>query len=381
MSDGILSGWKTKEALGGVFLLGTVLWAGILRAEEPAPLPVAVPAGEAALHYAGRFDFADPQGPRCAWSGSAVTVRFTGTALQAEVRDAGHDFLQVFVDGKPTSAIELQPASALYPVVSGLSAGEHAVTLVKRTEFHLGVVQFLGFRLDDGGKALPAPAPTRRVEVIGDSISCGYGNEAAGKEERFSPATENGALAYGALAARACGADYVCVAWSGKKLWPNNSILDYYDRILPSLGDNGAILQVPPGTAWDFAAWQPDVVVINLGTNDFGMENPDGAGWTAAYRSLLTRLRAQYPKAAIYCTLGTMLGDMPPERKPASTIRGYLAALAAEFQAAGDPQVRFLDFGTQDPANGYGAGYHPSVKTDHAMADRLAAAWKKDLGW
>ena len=337
----------------------------------PPALPVTVSPTDDALRYVGRFDRSDPKGPRCAWSASSVTVHFFGSALNVLLADTGDDFWEVFLDGQPTGAIEIRPDQTLYPVAAGLPAQEHIAELVKRSEFHVGVTQILGFQLDAQGKLLPVPPRPHRIEVIGDSISCGYGNEAATKEEKFTPKAENATIAYGALAARQLDADYICIAWSGKKLWPNNSILDYYDRVLPP-GD---------GAAWDFSSWQPDVVVINLGTNDFGMTNPDGPGWVAAYKALLVRLRAQYPNAAIYCTLGTMLGDWPADRKPASLIRGYLTGLTGEFQAAGDTKIRFLDFGTQKPENGYGGSWHPSAKTHQLMADQLVKTLRQDLGW
>jgi len=53
----------------------------------------------------------------------------------------------------------------------------------------------------------------------------------------------------------------------------------------------------------------------------------------------------------------------------------------ADVHAGGDTKVRLIDFGTQDPQNGFGANWHPNVKTQKIMADQLAAALKKDLGW
>ncbi len=69
--------------------------------------------------------------------------------------------------------------------------------------------------------------------MIGDSISCGYGNEGKSQNEHFSPDTENARDAYGAIAARRLGADYACVAWSGRKMWPDNTVPEIYDRALP----------------------------------------------------------------------------------------------------------------------------------------------------
>jgi hypothetical protein len=44
--------------------------------------------------------------------------------------------------------------------------------------------QFFGLDFG-GGTLLPMPAPAHKIEVIGDSITCGYGNEGA-TESRVS---------------------------------------------------------------------------------------------------------------------------------------------------------------------------------------------------
>jgi lysophospholipase L1-like esterase len=324
------------------------------------------------VRYVGRFDGADAAGPRCAWSASTVAVTITGGSLSVKFKEGGKNFWQVVVNGEASSVLELQPGEHVYPVVANLPAGRHTIELVKRTEASQGVTQLLGLQIDDSAKLLPVPARPHRIEVIGDSISCGYGNEASRKEENFTPATENAWLAYGAVAARAVNADYVCVAWSGKKLWPNNSILDYYDRVLPA----------PTEKKWDFTSWTPDVVVINLGTNDFNAKvNPEEAGWVEAYVGFIKQIRSRYPKAPIYCALGTMLSDWPAERKPRTTILGYFAKVIGQANAAGGPPVRLLDMGVQKPENGYGANWHPNVTTNALMGAQLAETLKKDLGW
>lgn len=339
-----------------------------------APLasqPVDISASDPAVRYVGRFDRTNAAGPRCAWSASAVSVTFTGDSLGVKLSDSGQNFWQIIIDGAPTGVLALKKGEQVYPVASGLTSGTHTVELVKRTEFFGGVTQVNGFQLAAGAKLLPTPARAHRLEVIGDSISCGYGNEAAGKDENFSMATENAWLAYGAVAARAVGADYVCVAWSGKKLWPNNSILEYYGRTLPDAASK-----------WDFTTWTPDAIVINLGTNDFGKTSPDEAGWVAAYVAFIKELRSQHPKASIYCAVGTMMSDWPPGGpKSRTTILGYLAKVIEQSNTGAGPKVRLIDFGVQNPANGLGANWHPSAKTHALMGAQLAKALKADLGW
>ena len=319
----------------------------------------------------GRFDFRDAAGPRCQWSASAMSLRFRGTDCNAKIRDSNNDFLQIVIDGKPASVLALQKDWHLYRIASGLTNAAHTVTLFKRTEAFVGIVQYAGFQLNAGGKMLAPPAPPKhQLEVIGDSISCGYGNEGANQNEHFTPATENAYMTYGAIAARKCHADYTCIAWSGKKMWTDNAIPEIYDRALPT----------DPGSNWNYTRQVPDAVLINLATNDFGQANPDEKGWTDAYTAFVARVRKNYPKAHIYCAIGSMMNDgYPPGHHALTTVRAYLQKVIANRRNSGDRNVSVLEFTPQDGKNGIGADYHPNVKTHEIMAAKLVERLEKDL--
>lgn len=341
--------------------------APVATAPQAEALPVAIPPSNSKVRYVGRFDTADPAGPQCAWPASAVSLKFRGTALNAAIGDSNSDRWQVEVDGMPTTTLQMRNGRHLYRVVSELPPGVHTVRIVKATEAFFGTAQFFGFQLSKGGSLLPVPALPHRLEVIGDSISCGYGDEAANKDEHFSAKTENAYFAYGAVAARALNADYTCIAWSGKTMWPKNTIPELYDRTLP----------LDASSTWDFRRWTPDVILINLATNDFaGKTAPEEAGWTGGYRAFITRLRTHFPQAQIYCATGPMMYG-----KNLETLRGYLTRMIAGINAAGDAKVHLIEFATQDAKNGFGADWHPSLKTHRIMAEKLISTLQTDLGW
>ncbi len=346
----------------------------------PAPLPVEVPADSAALRYDGRFERTNAREPVCAWSASAVTVRFRGTAVNVRLGLGANRFVAA-VDGIPVkilavdNAVERHPPSApapiLYALASGLPMGEHRVTVFKATEAAVGNATFAGFQLSEGATVLPVASAKRKLLVVGDSISCGYGNEAASGNENFSVATENAWWTYGAIAARAAGADYECIAWSGRKMYPDNTIPEVYDRTLPT----------EPGSRWPGGGQPADAILVNLCTNDFHAPTlPDRAGWVKAYRGFVARLRKDAPEATIYCALGSMLMD-DPGRPSLTYARQWIEEVVADCRAAGDAKVRFLEFATQRPADGLGVNNHPSVRTHQIMAGVLTGALRADLGW
>src|SRR5207253_1331322 len=57
---------------------------------------------------------------------------------------------------------------------------------------------------------------------------------------------------------------------------------------------------------WPFPAPPPDVVVVNLGTNDFWKGDP-GPSFETAYTAFLVKIRARYPAAPIIAALGPLL--------------------------------------------------------------------------
>ena len=134
-----------------------------------------------------------------------------------------------------------------------------------------------------------------------------------------------------------------------------------------------------PGRAtsrWDFSRFVPDAVVINLGTNDFGIGDP-GVAFQDAYTLFVRDLREHYPSARFFLAVGPMLGGAQYGRAS-----GYLRSVLAARADAGDKNLSLLEFGTQDmTADGIGCDYPPSLKTHHKLADKMTAALRADLAW
>jgi lysophospholipase L1-like esterase len=323
--------------------------------------------GAPAVHFVGRVDTTDPDAVKFAWSGTGVVARFQGT--QVGVRLSGQEYT-VVLDGMVRP--KLVPGNGTTPIATGLTAGEHTVEIYRRTEAQQGVSTFMGFDFG-GGTLLAPPAVSRRLEFVGDSITCGYGNEGPDMNCGFTPQTENHYLAYPALTARALGAEVSTIAWSGKGVVCNygddassctNPLPTYYERILPD--------QATP--AWDFSKFQPDAVVVNLGTNDLSTtSDPTAMQFEAAYRALLEKIRSKYPNAHILCTNGPMLGG-----NDLTTVRGYLTNVVT---ALADPKISTFAIDAQDGSDGYGCDYHPSLARHQKVATVVTAAIKAKLGW
>lgn len=252
--------------------------------------------------------------------------------------------------------------------VDSLAEGIHTIELFKRTEGFVGNGEFKGFELEHGKKLLPIERLKRKIEFIGNSITCGYGNEGESELCHFTPATENHYRAYAAIAARNLNAEHQAIAFSGKGLYKNydntttETMPELYDRIFP-FDDN---------VKWDFKRWTPDVVVINLGTNDFAHANPDSAIWVTAYLKFIKTIRTNYPKAYIFCTNGPMAnGQAFP------MLTNYITTIVAAARSNGDAKIESYFYSPQ--SSPFGCDYHPGIETHHKMAKELTALIKQKL--
>ena len=320
---------------------------------------------EPAIHWVGRHAI-EGEVHHFGWSGAGFVARFDGVGLSVTMDDdAG--WWTVVVDDEVQVPLQTSPGEQDYVLAQDLAAGEHVVEFYRRTEGMFGVSSIASVDID--GELLAPPPVERRIEVIGDSITCGYGNEGPDEFCPFSAQTENNYLAYASVAARAVDAELHTIAWSGKGV-----IYNYGDDIqdpLPALYDRTLASQQQG--SWDFS-WQPDVVVINLGTNDFSTDNdPSEALFVDAYVEFLSHLRDVYPDAALMLVMPSVFGA------EVDLVASYLDAVIAERNMQGDDNLVVVDLSTEQI--GWGCDYHPSVATHALMAELLVTELEVLLGW
>ena len=327
-------------------------------------------AGAAGVRFVGRTDTRQAGATRFAWSGSGILFRFGGTQASVRLDDQGGRFFTVLVDGQQGANLETSSGARAYPVATGLAAGDHEVRLYRRTEANQGVTSFLGVELNGGMLLAPPPPSDRRIEVIGDSITCGYGNEGT-NPCGFTPDTEDHYRTYAAIAARNLQADLHTVAESGKGIIYNYG--DDRNEPFPAIYDRA--LRGDASSAWDFSRYQPHVVVINLGTNDFSTDgDPDEPTFSNAYRAFLVHLREKYPNAQILCLAPTSLGGDDLTRA-----RTYIESVVSGLRTAGDARIEAHSL--QYTTTGVGCDSHPSLATHASMGQALTAKLRSLLGW
>lgn len=142
-------------------------------------------------------------------------------------------------------------------------------------------IQIHALRYD--GAFYPIDDKSLKIEFIGDSITSGEGLFGAKDEEDWIPMFFSSLRDYAYLTARKLDADYRVFSQSGWGLYhswdnnPNAAIPKYYKEICSFMTSEEA-KKLGAGLPNDFKAWQPDFIVVNLGTNDASsFEQPE---WT-----------------------------------------------------------------------------------------------------
>ena len=200
---------------------------------------------------------------------------------------------------------------------------------MKRTNARSSSAALVSLKLTDGEKLAPNASSKRLIEFIGDSITVGYAT-VAGKNTTWSTATEDATKTYASQIAEAFGAEYMVTAISGRGVVRNTG--GDTDKLLPAI--YGYVDQYNnPGVKYDFAR-QPDVIVINLGTNDASGNNSSltTAEFSAGLKAFLLDVRAKNPNAEIVYTYGMMTTKYMKQMQD----------VVKELQDAGDTKISFV---------------------------------------
>lgn len=334
-----------------------------------------IPADHPNISYLGRVSFTNPKSPCFTYPGVQIRAIFQGTSLSMKAKPNSGYFM-VEIDNQRAFKIAFLENDSIISLADGLTDESHEVRITLAYEGYLRRPEFRGFILDVG-KTLHAPPvlPEKKIEFIGNSITCGYGVETDNPNAPFKDETENHYYSFAAITARAFDAQSMVVARSGIGIYRNyNAPVTGSPNSMPHMY-NQTLFQ-DPTELWDFSRYTPDVVCINLGTNDVSTKPYDVQLLENAYRDFLATIRGNYPHAQIVLISGCML-----KGKALQDVKDALNKVAAEAANAGDRNIYRFDLSPQDGTLGYGASWHPSKAQQRKCAEELIPFIQKITGW
>ena len=315
------------------------------------------------LYFQGRILWKDRMAV-LGYTNSSFTVHFRGTKLSAVLRTGENDpinapAVRIYVDGEAVSEHVLETVVQELTLFQSEQPEEHTIRVVKFTEAGMSYVGLTVLNYD--GELLPVPEDTRtKALFIGDSITCGFGVLGAPDAE-YTLRDEDGELSYAGVLAKRMNWNAEWVSVSGHGMFAEYT------------GDPENVLPREfPYTNWfydkeireDYSRFQPDIVVINLGTND---QDPMKAnpwvrkGFLSKYETFLYTLRIAYPKAKILCVLGTLAPGMFP----------LVEQVIEKVKKEGMEEVYGLELPFHDVEHDGMACGHPSKITHEKDAKRI----------
>jgi len=283
-----------------------------------------------------------------------------------------HNYLQYELDGVYQKRIRIDKKNK--PVVlNAATDGKHTVYIYKATEAHTGPIFIEQLHAKN---IKPVPLTIRpTIEFIGNSITCG----AAADPSEVPCGTgvyhdqHNAYYAYGPRVARALELNYFLCSVSGIGIYRNwNSdgptMPQVYEKTDFQQGSN---------RLWNFSTYQPVIVSIALGTNDFS--NGDGkkqrlpfdsVAFVTNYIKFVKQVKLIYPKAQIALLSSPMINGKAREllQNCISAVKTNIDKLDSAYKPVA---VYFFK-----PMQPRGCTWHPSVEDHAIMADELIPFFK-----
>jgi len=300
------------------------------------------------------------------WSNSGISFNFSGTGFILSFGSYSADepaYVKVFLDGvEQRFAVTNGKEKIIY---ENLAEKRHRVTILRITEGDVPLLfkdlVFLG--MDHKVMAPPFDKP-RKIEFIGDSITCGYGVIANPSETSYHTFQQDSTMTYAYFTAKELEADAHYISISGKGILCNCN--GEKDNEIPLFYEHASQNK----ELWDFSRWTPNIVVINAGTNDAAGAIPDQT-FTEATAAFLKQIRSKYPSAHIIWVYG-MMND-----KYVSAIKAAVRDLSQT-----DEKMHFLYVDSINQMQGEtGANGHPNTRANMRVSKFLVKKIKSVTDW
>lgn len=330
--------------------------------------------------YQGRVEKLQNDNVILIGTASSVSFNFSGnecSILLQSVEDH-HNYVQLVLDGKYIGKIRIEKGAVQsFPIKVTSNQKEHRLEIYKNTEAQSGNILFRGTTAKLTSISFKKK---KKIEFIGDSITCGAASDPSDipcdKGEYMDH--HNGYYAYGPILSREIGADYLMSCVSGIGMYRNWNDEHKEEAIMPDVYPNLYLTKDASKPKCDFA-FQPDIISIALGTNDFS--GGDGKKerlpfnaekYVSNYINFIKMLFEHNPKAQIVIANSPMVGG-----ESALVFDDCLNKVKDAF--ADDKVHKTILIFKFKPMTPNGCSGHPDVADHKVLADEYAPFLKKLL--
>ncbi len=334
------------------------------------------------------------------WSGSGFEFRFVGTKVSGEFvtdlrggelppkEEQAH--IGVYIDGQEEAVMEflLDRECGTYTLAEQLPYGPHVVRVVKLSEVGYGRAAVRSLKAVGTMQPLPTQVKERRMEIIGDSISCGYGNTCSNESPEFVTREENGEKTFGRMLARQFDAEVHITAVSGTGVFHDygmntrNLLPELYPCTDKMLHEHYGM----PAKPWDFNQFRPDIIIIKLGNND--SRYCDGWDKEELQRTEALKIERRMEFKEKYIDFLAQVRRLNPDSEilvfnEATSILINEIVDAVNFlqNRAQDGRLHVMTLPGKLAGEGVGANGHWSVQTHRRAANTLAKKVEELTGW
>ncbi len=332
------------------------------------------------------------------WTASGIELNAKASELWAEFDSDYSDFeswISIWIDGKQMSRLMIAKGISKVCIFRNMrnsaSKAKNVCIYKESPAFADDKKSSLVLKsLSTDGDFMPVKKSKLRIEFIGDSITSGEGVMGANGSSDWISMFFGGTETYAFRLSKMLGAEPRMLSQSG---WgvitgfdnnPLHNIPLYYDEVCGLL-DGPDNIRLGAKAPNDFKAWQPNLIVVNLGTNDQGAfshpaftddngnvykmrldknglpDNDDALYFESGVTQFLYLLRKNNPKAKIIWCYG-MIGHL--------LLVQIKRAISTYKKESGDSNVEFVLMPEIDSKK-TAALHHPSQEQHQAAADLL----------
>lgn len=330
---------------------------------------------------ARRYFFFAASGFEIAFYGTELTVDFFSTNSTVTY---SQPYIVALVDGvedpNEGTTFILNQADKTVTLVSGLEYGYHTVKLLKRSEASDSDTAVKSISTD--GYFAQAPlAKDFKIQFIAASSSTGYGNLGSLSEAKTT-ANSDGLRAFAYLTSYLLDSEisiFSASGWGATRGWNTGGAVSATQTIPKAFeytAINSSNTVFTASGIWDPSDYVPDVIVVNLGTNDFNANGYSSLTielkkiqedlFIDTYTNFLRTLNNMYPDAVIIVAYGLM-GET-------GVLGGFtLQVVQNANDLIGSTVVHpFIMEAAGTNGNPYGSNSHPNVQTSMNVAEDLA---------